>query len=82
MHEGRRRRSQQMIVKRRDVDTTPDELFHYRAHFVGRQHEVAHNHCLVTHFLECKPGPERECRFDLDSVERHLEVAAGPQPRR
>ena len=52
------------------------ELIHHRIDLFSSQHEVAHDHRLVADLLECQPGPERERRFDLDTIKQNLEISA------
>ena len=50
---------------------------HHRVHLLLGEHEVAHDHRLVTpRGLEGEPGAERQGRLDRDPVERDLEVGA------
>ena len=43
---------------------------------VHRQHEVAHHHALVAHLLEGQPAAERKAGFQLDAIQRDLQIGA------
>src|SRR6266436_2161945 len=66
-----------MVVDGGNVDTTLNQLGHYRVYLALQQHEVAHHHGHVTHRLERSPAAESECRADRHAVKRHLQVGTG-----
>ena len=77
MHVHRERLvAQQVIVQRRHLDPTLDELFHDWADLVHGQHQVAHHHAVVAHLGEREPAAEREAGLELDTVEGDLEIGA------
>jgi len=67
---------QQVVVQRRHPDPTLDKLLHDRAHLVHGQHQIAHHHAAIAHFLERQIAAERKAGLQLDAVERDLEIGA------
>src|SRR5712692_8528938 len=72
---GCRRGAQQMVVQRRYLDAALDEFLHHGVDLFMQENEIAHHHCLASHFLECQIGTQGKSGSDLDPVERDLEVA-------
>jgi hypothetical protein len=68
--------AQQVIVQRRDLDFPRGELAHDGVDLIHGQHEVAHDHAVISHFLESEPTPERKTGFQLDAVECDLQIGA------
>src|SRR5262249_51511427 len=58
------------------LDPVLDQFSHHRSDFGLEQDQVAHNHGAPMSRLERCPTAERECRFDGDAVERHLQIRA------
>jgi hypothetical protein len=65
-----------VIVQSSHLDAARRELRHDRIDLVLGQHEIAHHHPLVANLLEGEPAAERKTGFQLDAVERDLQIAA------
>jgi hypothetical protein len=77
MHVHRERLiAEEVIVQGGHFDPASGELCHHRSDLVHRQHEIAHHHALVAHFLEGEPAAERKPGSQLDPVEGDLQISA------
>ncbi len=77
MHVHRERLvSQQVIVQGRHLDAARRKFRHDRIDLGFGQHEIAHHHALIAHLFEGEPTAEREAGFQLDAVERDLQIGA------
>ena len=65
-----------MIVQPRDLDPALGQLHHHRAHLGLCQDEIAHHHGATLHRFEGEPGTQRQGRFQLDPVERYVQIGA------
>jgi len=68
--------AEQVIVQCRHLYAAGCELGHDRRHLVHRQHEIAHDHALIAHFLKGEPAAECEPGLQLDPVERDFQIGA------
>ena len=77
MHiEGRGLCAQKMIMERGDLDAAFGKLGHHRRDLRFGQHEITHHHGGVAIRPEGEPGAEREARFELDAIQRHMQIGA------
>src|SRR5215207_4073765 len=65
-----------MVVERGHLDPVLEERLHHRVDLLAGEDEITHDHGVVAHRLECKPGTEGEAGLDLDTVEHDLQVRA------
>ena len=77
MHVHRERLvAQKVIVQSGHLDPARRKFRHDRIDLGFGQHEIAHHHALIAHLLEGEPAAEREAGFQLDAVERDLQIGA------
>ena len=66
-----------MVVERGDREAGCQQPAHDRIYLLMRQHEVTHDHYLVAHGVERRPGAEGERRLDCHTVELNVQITAG-----
>ena len=72
--EHARRFVEEVIVKRRHVETVVQHGGHHRVDFVFGQHEVAHHDVTVIAFSQRDPAAETEWRRRRYAVDAHVDV--------
>ena len=64
----------QVIVNCRDLETAREQAGHHRWHFLIEEHEIAHDHHLVSDLLERGVGPEGKRGLDGHPLHGHGQV--------